>query len=60
MYETFEKEYTTFIISHILHMQMYQYTKILEVNLFAFEYRLFHEDFSSINGAQMYKYEFKF
>ena len=27
------------------------YTKILEVNLFAFAYRLFHEYFSSINGA---------
>ena len=26
-------------------------TKILEVNLFAFAYRLFHEDFSSIDGA---------
>ena len=26
------------------------YTKILEVNLFAFAYRLFHEDFSSIVG----------
>ena len=26
-------------------------TKILEVNLFAFAYRLFHEDFSSINRA---------
>ena len=26
------------------------YTKILEVNLFAFAYRLFHEDFSSIIG----------
>ena len=26
-------------------------TEILEVNLFAFVYRLFHEDFSSINGA---------
>ena len=25
------------------------YTKILEVNLFAFAYRLFHRDFSSIN-----------
>ena len=25
------------------------YTKILEVNLFAFAYRLFLEDFSSIN-----------
>ena len=24
------------------------YTKILEVNLFAFAYRLFHEDFSSV------------
>ena len=27
------------------------YTKTLEVNLFAFAYRLFHEDFSSINRA---------
>ena len=26
------------------------YTKILKVNLFAFAYRLFHEDFSSINS----------
>ena len=26
-------------------------TKILEVNLFAFAYRLFHEDFSSIYRA---------
>ena len=27
------------------------YTKILEVNLFAFTYRLFHRDFSLINGT---------
>ena len=27
------------------------YTKILEVNLFAFAYRLFHRDFFPINGA---------
>ena len=27
------------------------YTMILEVNLFAFTYRLFHADFSSIIGA---------
>ena len=27
------------------------YTKILEVNLFAFAHRLFHEDFSSIDGT---------
>ena len=27
------------------------YTKILEVNLFAFAYRLFDEDFSSIDGT---------
>ena len=26
------------------------FTKILEVNLFAFAYRLFHEDFSPIDG----------
>ena len=27
------------------------YTKILEVNLFAFAYRLFHRDFSPLNGT---------
>ena len=27
------------------------YTKILEVNLFAFAYRLFHGDFSPIDGT---------
>ena len=27
------------------------YTKILKVNLFAFAYRLFHRDFSPINGT---------
>ena len=27
------------------------YIKITEVNLFAFAYRLFHEDFSPIDGA---------
>ena len=27
------------------------YTKILEVNLLAFDYRLFHEDFSPIDGT---------
>ena len=27
------------------------YTKILEVNLFAFAYRLFRRDFSPLNGA---------
>ena len=27
------------------------YTKILEVILFAFAYRLFHEDFSSVDGT---------
>ena len=31
-------------------LYIYIYTKILEVNLFAFAYRLFHEDFSSIIG----------
>ena len=28
------------------------YTEILEVNLFAFAYRLVHEDFSPIYGAE--------
>ena len=27
------------------------YTKILEVNFFAFAYRLFHRDFSPLNGT---------
>ena len=30
------------------------YTKILEVNLFAFAYRLFHEDFSLIENAEIF------
>ena len=30
------------------------FTKILEVNFFAFAYRLFHEDFFSIDGALLY------
>ena len=29
----------------------FKYTKIVEVNLFAFAYRVFHEDFSSIDGT---------
>ena len=36
------------------------YTKILEVNLFAFAYRLFHEDFSSIDGATSRRINFKY
>ena len=31
-----------------------KYTKILEVNLFAFAYRLFHEDFCPINSKYVY------
>ena len=29
-----------------------KYTKILEVNLFAFAYRLFHRDLSPLNGEK--------
>ena len=32
-----------------------KYTKILEVNLFAFACRLLHEDFSPIDGAQIHR-----
>ena len=32
------------------------YTNILEANLFAFAYRLFHRDFSPIKGAYVYVY----
>ena len=32
-------------------MGSFLYTKILEVNLLAFAYRLFHEYFSSIDGT---------
>ena len=32
-------------------MGSFFYTKILEVNLFAFAYRLFHEDFFPIHGS---------
>ena len=31
------------------------YTKILEVKLFAFAYRLFHEDFSSTDGTSLFQ-----
>ena len=36
---------------YIISYALTSYTKILEVDLFAFAYRLFHEDFSPINGA---------
>ena len=32
------------------------YTEILEVNLFAFAYRLFHEDFSPLHVTYIYLY----
>ena len=35
----------------MVHIYKYIYTKILEVNLFAFAYRLFHRDLSIINRA---------
>ena len=35
-------------------MYITYYTKILELNLFAFAYRLFHEDFSPIDGAHIF------
>ena len=46
----------TQLLLHVLQNTIYKYiwiliyTKILEVNLFAFAYRLFHEDFSSIDA----------
>ena len=36
------------------------YTKILEVNLSTFAYRLFHRDFSPINGAYSIHKEINF
>ena len=49
---------TSRIFVYIYHIDMIYtlyictiYTKILEVNLFAFAYRLFHRDFSPINGT---------
>ena len=42
--------YSTLLYSTLLYSTIL-YTKILEVNLFAFAYRLFHEDFSPISGA---------
>ena len=41
------------------YLQMFVNTKILEVNLFAFAYRLFHRDFSPINGT-LHWYSFFF
>ena len=37
--------------SHMQSEYINSYTKILEVNLFAFAYRLFHRDFSPLNWA---------
>ena len=34
-----------------LHCRIVIYTEILEVNLFAFAYRLFHEEFSPLDVA---------
>ena len=43
--------YSTSVYYDILHIVYIVYcTKILEVNLFAFAYRLFHRDFSPLNG----------
>ena len=36
-----------------MHIQIKIYTEILEVNLFAFAYSLFHEDFSPIYEAKL-------
>ena len=38
-------------VDHAILCDSYLYAKILEVNLFAFVYRLFHEDFSPFYGA---------
>ena len=43
--------FSTDVRCHEGHYRLLSYTKILEVNLFAFAYRLFHEDFSSVDGA---------
>ena len=37
----------------LLHFYLLLYTEILEVNLLAFAYRLFHEDFTPIYGAMI-------
>ena len=42
--------YSEITSGRVLDMELL-YTKILEVNLFAFAYRLFHRDFSPINGT---------
>ena len=38
-------------LRHDLYIYIYMYTKILEVNLFAFAYRLFRIDFSPLDGT---------
>ena len=37
------------VVSKLISISVSSYTEILEVNLFAFAYRLFHEDFSPLN-----------
>ena len=43
--------YSEITSGRVLNAEIF-YTKILEVNLFAFAYRLFHEDFSPISMKQ--------
>ena len=55
MYDSISYKYNSYMYSGITSGRVLDgellYTKILEVNLFAFAYRLFHRDFSPINGA---------
>ena len=44
------------ILKIVEHKEFLYYTKILEVNLFVFAYRLFHRDSSPINGTELLYY----
>ena len=50
-----KKIFSSSDLTHFNHwgivLLIFEYTKILEVNFCAFAYRLFHEDFSPIDGA---------
>ena len=52
LYANLQTHGTIHILSTSLHTRLY--TEILEVNLFAFAYRLFHENFSPLDGAIPY------
>ena len=58
IYIYISKDYN--VPSLLFYIYIYIYTEILEVNLFAFAYRLFRRDFSPLDGTYCMGTHFKF